>query len=166
MACPACANRNSKLFTTNLIELSDRKFLTLTGNNLHVFAPRLTPDGKTLIYFENDLSTYDEEHTWHYIIPGTQRISQRLMKMNFTNAVRMAVTAGNLMDELDLSVVIVKQVYTPYEQYDGSVFAGLYPRLPLPLRVFSHNGSLFYMTIYAKDALRLIAVNIHTAQVR
>ena len=55
MACPACTNRNSKIFTTNLAEGSDRKFLTLTSNDLHVYAPRLTPDGKTLIYFENDL---------------------------------------------------------------------------------------------------------------
>ncbi len=92
-------------------------------------------------------------------------MSQRLMKMNFTNAVAIATSAGNLMDELDLSVEIVKQVYKPYEQHDGSIFSGLYPKLPLPLRVFSHNGSMFYMTIYAQDALRLIAVNIHSTQV-
>jgi hypothetical protein len=48
MACPACSNRNSKIFTTNLL---DRRFLLLTSSDLHVYAPRLTPDGKTLVLF-------------------------------------------------------------------------------------------------------------------
>jgi len=53
MACPDCNNRESKIFSTDLAEGS--KFLTLTASNLHVYAPRLTPDGETLVYFANDL---------------------------------------------------------------------------------------------------------------
>jgi hypothetical protein len=88
------------------------------------------------------------------------------MKMNFTRVVRSVIEAGKLVEELDLTQVVVKQVFLPYEQHDGSLFSGLYPKFPLPQRIFSHNGDLFYLTIYARDALRLIAVNIHTAQVR
>jgi hypothetical protein len=41
--------------------------------------------------------------------------------------------------------VVVKQVKYPFEQHDGSLFSGLYPKFPLPLRVFSHDGDLFYL---------------------
>ena len=165
MACPDCTNRNSKIFTTNLVDTSDRKFLLLTGDNLHVYAPRLTPDGQTLVYFENDLRTHGEDLSGLYIMPGTQRVSRRLMKMNFARAVTIARQAGNLAGEFDLTTVVVKQVKYPFEQHDGTIFSGLYPKFPLPLRVFSHDGDLFYLTVFARDALRLIAVNIHTTQV-
>ena len=46
-----------------------------------------------------------------------------------------------------------------------SYFTGLYPKLPLPARCFSHYGAIFYMTIYAKESLRLVAIDINTSQV-
>ena len=87
------------------------------------------------------------------------------MRMDFTRAVDFAKRAGKLVGELELSEVIVKQVKYPFELPDGSLFSGLYPKFPLPLRVFSHGSDLFYLTIYARDALRLVSVNIHTTQV-
>jgi len=161
MACPDCSNRDSKVFTTDLVD-GARKFLTLTPSNLHVYAPRLTPDGETLLYFANDLTTYDEDHHGSYIVPGPQRISQRLMKANFNTLVEAA--KKNLIGDLKTEQVVVKQVYFPYEQHDGTTFSGLYPKFPLPERCFSNNGSIFYMSIFDRSAIRLIAVDLKTSQ--
>ncbi len=41
-------------------------------------------------------------------------------------------------------------VYTDSPKMTQRMFLGLYPKFPLPERCFSHNGAIFYFTIFAK----------------
>ena len=44
---------------------------------------------------------------------------------------------------IDMSEVIVDEVHKPVTLHDGTVFYGLYPVLPMPERIFSHDHVSF-----------------------
>ena len=76
----------------------------LTPVSRHAASPRLTPDGLTIVYFCNSLSTSNG-----YLFPGPQDQSRRLMKLNYTEAVKQAKENSNYgMTGIDIGQLIGK----------------------------------------------------------
>lgn len=132
----------------------------LTPEDRHAASPRLTNDGLTIVYFDNELSTGDR-----YLVPGPQNKSRKLKKFNLAEAeMESKKAAQNGQLGIDVAELIVDDVQEVVTMHDGSTFYGLYPKFPLPDRCFS-NDHVMYMTIYQVGSLRSIAVDLNTKQV-
>jgi len=71
---------------------------------------------------------------------------------------------SNMMDLLFL--VNKKNSHTLTDNICNSFYClGLYPKFPLPDRCFSNNGTIFYMSIFAKSTVMLVAVDLKSSQV-
>ena len=81
LGCPHCANRKSQLFSADLVKNSslveDHFSLMSPAENHHISSPRLTPDGASIVYFDNLLMTSDG-----FLRPGPQDQSRKLVKMD------------------------------------------------------------------------------------
>lgn len=164
MGCPGCANRQSQVFSADLIKTSDLvhdHFLLLSPIERHAISPRLI--GDYIVYFDNSLSTYPYE----YLVPGPQDKSRHLMRFNLNDAMEKAKEAahegrlGLNLDDIEMLIDVHQTTTLP----DGTTFYGLYPKLPLPENVFSHNHEVMYLTIYQAGSLRAASIDLNTAQI-
>ena len=167
MGCPDCTNRENMLFVSDVAKSSKSKnddFVLLSpANDKHVSSPRFTsPDGEILIYLENDIAS-----THSNISPGPSQKSRRLIRMNFTQSVTVAMSSDGMVYGPPYIYTVVDQVYEPVTEKNGhEVFMGLYPiTRRLPERVFSNDGDIVYLNIYQREALRIVGVDIFSGQV-
>ena len=139
--------------------LVEDHFSLLSPENRHAASPRLTPDGQTVVYFDNPLSTSNG-----YLIPGPQDKSRRLMKLNLSEGVLHAKQASYGTLGISIGQVVVGEVHEPVAMHDGNTFYGLYPKFPLPQRCISKDH-VMYLTIHEVGTTRTIAIDLNTRQV-
>ena len=167
MGCPDCTNRENMLFVSDVAKSTKSKnddFVLISPvNDKHVSSPRFTsPDGEILIYLENDIASTNSN-----ISPGPSQKSRRLIRMNFTQSVAVAMSSDGMVYGSPYIYTVVDQVYEPVTEENGhEVFMGLYPiTRRLPERVFSNDGDIVYLNIYQREALRIVGVDIFSGQV-
>jgi hypothetical protein len=166
MGCPACANRQNMLFVSDIVSLTETTtddFVLLSpADNKHVSSPKfIDSNGDILIYLENDI-----ESTFMDVNPGPDQKSRRLIRMNFTQSVTVAMSSDGMIYGAPYIYTVVDQVYDPIIKEDGELFRGLYPiGLRTPDRIFSNDGEITYLNVYQREAYRIIAVNIFSGKV-
>ena len=167
MGCPECANRENVLFVADILgtteTVSDDFVLLSPSKNKHVSSPKFTdPTGDILIYLENDIAS-----TLMTVIPGSSQKSRRLIRMNFTQSVTVAMSSDGIVYGEPYLFQIVDQVYEPDLEDDSEIsFRGIYPiEKRVQDRIFSHEGDIAYLNIFQREANRIAAVDIYSSQV-
>ena len=139
--------------------LVEDHFSLLSPENRHAASPRLTPDGQTVVYFDNPLGTANG-----FLIPGPQDKSRRLMKLNLHHGIEHAKQDSYGTVGISMGQVIVDEVLEPVAMHDGNTFYGLYPKFPLPQRCISKDH-VMYLTIHEAGTTQTIAIDINSGQV-
>ena len=153
------------LFVSDVLKLTETTiddFVLLSpSNNKHISFPRfISSDGAILIYLENDIKS-----TYPNVTPGSAQKSRRLIRMNFTQSVTLAMSSDGMMYGAPYLYTVVDQMYKHLHK-DGQIFWGLYPiTRRMPDRIFSNDGDIVYLNIYQKEALRVVAVDLFSGQV-
>ena len=128
MGCPYCANRENMLFASDILkstETTSDDFVILSpSNNKHVSSPKFADsDGDILVYLENDISS-----TSMAVIPGSSQKSRRLIRMNFTQSVTVAMSSDGIVYAEPYKFTVVDQVFEPEISEDHRIsFRGIYP---------------------------------------
>ena len=167
MGCPDCANRENMLFVSDILkstETTSDDFVILSpSNNKHISSPKFTDsNGDILIYLENDISS-----TSMAVIPGSSQKSRRLIRMNFTQSVTVAMSSDGIVYAEPYKFTVVDQVFEPEIAEDHTIsFGGIYPyEERAPDRIFSNDGEIVYLNIFQREANRIAAVDIYSGQI-
>ena len=167
MGCPQCANRENMLFVSDILgatETTSDDFVLLSPSiNKHVSSPKFTDSiGDILIYFENDIAS-----TSMAVTPGTSQKSRRLIRMNFTQSVTVAMSVDGIVYEEPYLFTVVDQVFEPIAvENDEISFKGIYPiEEKVPDSVSSNDGEIAYLNIFQREANRLAAVDLYSGQI-
>ena len=167
MGCPECSNRENMLFVSDILgateTLKDDFVLLSPSHNKHVSSPKFTdPTGDILIYLENDIAS-----TLMAVVPGSSQKSRRLIRMNFTQSVTVAMSSDGIVYGEPYLFQVVDQVYEPeIVDDDETSFRGIYPKEErVRDQIFSNDGAIVYLNIFQREAIRIAAVNIYSGQV-
>ena len=167
MGCPQCANRKNMLFVSDILsatETTSDDFVVLSpSTNKHLSFPKFTDSsGDILIYFENDIASATLAVT-----PGTFQKSRRLIRMNFTQSVTVAMSSDGIVYAEPYIFTVVDQVFEPkVTENDGTSFKGIYPiEEKVPDSISSNEAEIAYLNIFQREANRLAAVDLYTGQI-
>ncbi len=160
---PDDANKMNRLFSISVRDDGQHTFKFLTETNKHYAWPRISPDGASLVFLENDLHS-STEPPYH---PGPNQISRRLARVSWSPT----KFSGRFITD-DVEYVISNSqngVQHPVVLPDGDTFFGIYlyteAPLPPPERIFSDDGQTVYLTVIQLAQVRLMAIDLSTKQI-
>ncbi len=130
------------------------------NNDRHFSSPRTSPSGTTLIFLENQLSSYT---SFPKLSRGPNNRSRRLKRVPWAATFQ----SHRKKTPIDAdAVTVVDSRADAMQLADGTHFYGLYPpTVTLPQRMFSADGSVVYLSSQQMSEIRLLAVDLDTGEV-